>query len=333
MPRIPELLFLLRQSPVRYLSPRRTIDGNLSDKQILGLLVQSTGEEVSPARYCTNCRRGDGPFTTCVQVSVTIASHIGQFGGTHTRACGNCLVTKTGTNCSIKGAKDWRITGQGESLMISGQKNPQSGLSSADSGAAGSSKTRSSAHSLEPTIHVASSAKRKEAADGMKHISQPEHDCQDVEDSQLDYDSHIEYHGVFDDESGDEIQDEHAEDEYHDEADSDVEVPPSPKRRRRASDRQRTYRKGAVIPVPKVPMEPATRPSAQYLEKSTMIPRRRSQIDSNSHQTSNLPRDTGLNLQQQSVAHEQQCDAPSEGESSSSPPILQAPTSDCMTFR
>jgi hypothetical protein len=105
MPTIPELRFLLSQPHIRDLIPTKTIDEDLNDKQILGLLIQSTGVTVPPERACTHCRLNLGPFPDCVRVALATSALIESFAGHQTSSCGNCLLFKHGSHCSIKHRK------------------------------------------------------------------------------------------------------------------------------------------------------------------------------------------------------------------------------------
>jgi hypothetical protein len=100
-PDIPELKLLLSLPKVRDLAPSQPISADLlTDKQIAGLLIQVTGVEApSP---CTECRRHNGPFASCVQPLKDIAHDLAGLMRSSLRACAGCLVRKNSSNCSIK---------------------------------------------------------------------------------------------------------------------------------------------------------------------------------------------------------------------------------------
>ncbi|KAG7285786.1 hypothetical protein NEMBOFW57_008080 [Staphylotrichum longicolle] len=103
-PEIPALKLLLGLPRVRDLDTTRPLSAGLSvdlnDKQIAGLIIQVTGED-APSR-CTECRRHNGPFRSCIRPSREVAKGISGFLRSSLRACGNCFVRKNSHACSVK---------------------------------------------------------------------------------------------------------------------------------------------------------------------------------------------------------------------------------------
>lgn len=103
-PEIPALKLLLGLPRVRDLDTTRPLSAGLSadlnDKQIAGLIIQVTGED-APSR-CTECRRHNGPFRSCIRPSREVAQDISGFLRSSLRACGNCFVRKNSHACSVK---------------------------------------------------------------------------------------------------------------------------------------------------------------------------------------------------------------------------------------
>lgn len=105
IPDIPELRLLLALPQARRVVPDHPLSAELNTKQIAGLIIQATGQEADGAG-CTGCRRGEGPFPTCVRLSAADADDVAGLLRTARRACGNCLIRRVTSACSIKGHAD-----------------------------------------------------------------------------------------------------------------------------------------------------------------------------------------------------------------------------------
>lgn len=77
-----------------------TLSTDLNTKQLAALLIQVTGEESQ--KPCSECRRNNGPFPSCVRSSAEVGQQTVPFMGTSSRACANCLFRKNSSACSIR---------------------------------------------------------------------------------------------------------------------------------------------------------------------------------------------------------------------------------------
>jgi hypothetical protein len=77
-----------------------TLPADLYPGQIVGVIIQAVGEE-SP-QPCSECRRHDGPFHSCVSLSGEAAQQVYSLLASCSRACANCIVRRNPNACSIR---------------------------------------------------------------------------------------------------------------------------------------------------------------------------------------------------------------------------------------
>ncbi|KAK0742798.1 hypothetical protein B0T18DRAFT_170317 [Schizothecium vesticola] len=92
---------LLQLPPARSLDLRRPLKKDLDPRQLDATLIQLVGEEF-PKAPCTQCRKGTGPFYSCVRAPVPIAEQLHPHLKSRKLACANCLFTKLAHSCSVK---------------------------------------------------------------------------------------------------------------------------------------------------------------------------------------------------------------------------------------
>ncbi len=100
IPHDPAHKLLLSLPKMRDLDPVEPLAANINERQITGLIIQAIGEQAPSA--CTECRRNNGPFASCVQPSVEVATRISGFLRSSYRACANCFLRKSTHRCSVK---------------------------------------------------------------------------------------------------------------------------------------------------------------------------------------------------------------------------------------
>ena len=99
-PRDPQLRLLLSLPKTRDLDPVGSLSADLDEKQITGLIIQATGELAPSA--CTECRRHNGPFASCVRPSLEVATQFSGLLRSSYRACANCFLRKNTYRCSVR---------------------------------------------------------------------------------------------------------------------------------------------------------------------------------------------------------------------------------------
>ena len=99
-PRDPQLRLLLSLPKTRDLDPIGPLRADLDENQIMGLIIQATGEQ-SPSA-CTECRRHNGPFASCVRPSLQVATRFSALLRSSYRACANCFLRKGAWRCSVR---------------------------------------------------------------------------------------------------------------------------------------------------------------------------------------------------------------------------------------
>jgi hypothetical protein len=77
-----------------------TLAADLNLAQIVGVIIQTVGEE--SLQPCSECRRHDGPFHSCVTLSAEAAQNTYSLLASCSRACANCIVRKNSSACSIR---------------------------------------------------------------------------------------------------------------------------------------------------------------------------------------------------------------------------------------
>ncbi|KAK4118806.1 hypothetical protein N657DRAFT_659378 [Parathielavia appendiculata] len=98
----PEAKILLRYPKMRDLNivsaPLLAAEANT--RLVPSLILQAVGEE-NP-NPCTECRRRDGPFDSCVGGPPELLRQLLPFLGSAARSCANCIARKNAGRCSVK---------------------------------------------------------------------------------------------------------------------------------------------------------------------------------------------------------------------------------------
>ncbi|KAL2257274.1 hypothetical protein VTK26DRAFT_394 [Humicola hyalothermophila] len=117
VPDIPELKALLKLPQVRDLAVTHKLPQDLSLKQVSGLIIQAVGEE-NPTP-CTECRRHEVPYSTCVSVPEQAVKLVFGYLGTSSRSCANCTIRKQSSACSLRklSTLPWNLLPQSKRRM------------------------------------------------------------------------------------------------------------------------------------------------------------------------------------------------------------------------